>query len=80
MQTRVDEFSGGLMQINEHELSRRGDYAVWLRDALVVQPEYAFRYSRWGESTFSIHFMNARTRRDRLRRCATTRETSSGLC
>jgi hypothetical protein len=33
------------------------------------------RYSRYGVSTFSIHFMNARTRRDRLLRCATTRDT-----
>ena len=31
-----------------------------------------YRYSRWGASTFSIHVMNARTRRDRLRGCATT--------
>jgi len=37
----------------------------------------SFGYSRWGASTFSIHFMNARTRRDRLRRCATTRDTAS---
>jgi hypothetical protein len=36
------------------------------------------RYSRYGVSTSSIHFMNARTRRDRLLRCATTRDTASG--
>ncbi len=36
----------------------------------------SFRYSRWGASTSSIHFMNARTRRDRLLRCATTRDTA----
>ena len=35
------------------------------------------RYSRYGVSTSSIHFMNARTRRDRLLRCATTRDTAS---
>src|SRR6202162_1405964 len=35
------------------------------------------RYSRYGVSTPSIHFMNARTRRDRLLRCATTRDTAS---
>ena len=35
------------------------------------------RYSRCGVSTSSIHFMNARTRRDRLLRCATTRDTAS---
>ena len=35
------------------------------------------RYSRYGVITSSIHFMNARTRRDRLLRCATTRETAS---
>jgi hypothetical protein len=35
------------------------------------------RYSRYGLSTSSIHFMNARTRRDRLLRWATTRDTSS---
>jgi hypothetical protein len=35
------------------------------------------RYSRYGVSTSSIHFMNARTRRDRLLRCATTRDTVS---
>ena len=35
------------------------------------------RYSRYGISTSSIHFMNARTRRDRLLRCATTRDTAS---
>ena len=34
-------------------------------------------YSRYGVSTSSIHFMNARTRRDRLLRCATTRDTAS---
>ncbi len=37
----------------------------------------SFRYSRYGVSTPSIHFMNARTRRDRLLRCATTRDTGS---
>ena len=35
------------------------------------------RYSRYGVSTSSIHCMNARTRRDRLLRCATTRDTAS---
>jgi hypothetical protein len=35
------------------------------------------RYSRYGVSTSPIHFMNARTRRDRLLRCATTRDTAS---
>jgi len=35
------------------------------------------RYSRYGVNTSSIHFMNARTRRDRLLRCATTRDTAS---
>ena len=35
------------------------------------------RYSRYGLSTSSIHFMNARTRRDRLLRWATTRDTAS---
>jgi hypothetical protein len=35
------------------------------------------RYSKYGVSTSSIHFMNARTRRDRLLRCATTRDTPS---
>ena len=34
-------------------------------------------YSRYGVSTTSIHFMNARTRRDRLLRCATTMDTAS---
>jgi hypothetical protein len=34
-------------------------------------------YSRYGVITPSIHFMNARTRRDRLLRCATTRDTGS---
>ncbi len=34
------------------------------------------RYSRYGVSTSSIHFMNARTRRDRLLRWATTRDTA----
>ncbi len=34
------------------------------------------RYSRYGVSTSSIHFMNARTRRDRLLLCATTRDTA----
>src|SRR4029077_9215338 len=33
--------------------------------------------SRYGVSTSSIHFMNARTRRERLLRCATTRDTAS---
>jgi hypothetical protein len=33
-------------------------------------------YSRYGVSTSSIHFMNARVRRDRLLRCATTRDTA----
>lgn len=36
------------------------------------------RYSRYGVSTSSIHFMKARTRRDRLLRCATTSDTGSG--
>jgi hypothetical protein len=36
-----------------------------------------FRYSRYGASTVSIQFMNARTRRDRLCRCATTRDTAN---
>ena len=35
------------------------------------------RYSRYGVSTSSIHFMNARTRRDRLLRYAVTRDTAS---
>ena len=35
------------------------------------------RYSIYGVSTPSIHFMKARTRRDRLLRCATTRDTAS---
>jgi hypothetical protein len=35
------------------------------------------RYSRYGVNTSSIHFMNTRTRRDRLLRCATTRDTAS---
>ena len=39
--------------------------------------KYSSRYSRYGVSTSSIHFMNARTRRDRLLRCATTRDTAS---
>jgi hypothetical protein len=37
------------------------------------------RYSRYGVNTSSIHFMNARTRRDKLLRCATTRDTASAL-
>jgi hypothetical protein len=35
------------------------------------------RYSRYGVSTSSIHFINTRTRRDRLLRCATTSDTAS---
>jgi hypothetical protein len=45
------------------------------RNPVTVIP--SSRYSRYGVSTSSIHFMNARTRRDRLLRCATTRDTAS---
>jgi hypothetical protein len=54
-----------------------GAHCGWLRAAGCLRNRCSSCYSRYGVSTSSIHFMNARTRRDRLLRCATTRDTAS---
>ena len=71
---------GGLRRFETSVKSANAQIAA-IRRGLGEPPtggrRYSSRYSRYDVSTSSIHFMNARTRRDRLLRCATTRETAS---
>ena len=79
-------FVAGALAVIRYAKIHGTKYRPWVAALLTRRPtkvaaiagrRCSSRYSRYGVSTSSIHFMNARTRRDRLLRCATTRDTAS---